>query len=142
MEREMLKENIAVLHHADSWKDAIKQAAQPLLEKAIINENYIAAMIKNVEDNGPYIVIMPDVAMPHSRSEDGAFQTAVSILKLEEGIQFPQEKEVHLIIALAARDNDAHMQLLSDMVDVFMDDEKMSKLLKSNDVEEIRAILS
>ena len=116
-------------------------AASPLLENGSIRASYIDAMIHNVEVNGPYIVIMPDVAMPHSRVEDGALKTDASILKLKDGVIFPQDNVVHLIIALSANDNDAHMQLLSDMVDVFMDEDKMNALLHAECVEEIRRVL-
>ena len=113
-----------------------------LLENGSIRASYIDAMIHNVEVNGPYIVIMPDVAMPHSRVEDGALKTDISILKLKDGVAFPQDNIVHLIIALSANDNDAHMQLLSDMVDVFMDEDKMNGLLHAECVEDIRRVLA
>lgn len=142
MKTGLLTEHINVVKQVESWQDAIREAAQPMLKKGIINEHYIECMIQNVKDNGPYIVIMPDVAMPHSRSEDGAFDTAVSILKLEKAVMFPQDKEVHLIIVLSAADNEAHMQLLSDMVDVFMDDEKMKRLMNCTQIDEIRNLLA
>lgn len=138
----ILKEHVQTKKSVKTWQEAIQEAAMPLLREGAISEHYIEAMIHNVEVNGPYIVIMPDVAMPHSRVEDGAFKTATSLLKLEEAVLFPQEKEVHLIIVLAANDNDAHMQLLSDMVDIFMDEDKMNGLLKANSKEEIEAILA
>ena len=80
--------------------------------------------------------------MPHSRVEDGALKTDISILKLKDGVAFPQDNIVHLIIALSANDNDAHMQLLSDMVDVFMDEDKMNGLLHAECVEDIRRVLA
>ena len=135
-------EFIQTKQKVESWQEAIRVAAKPMLDKGYINEQYIASMIQNVVDNGPYIVVMPDVAIPHTRVEDGSFQTSTSLLKLKEGVLFPQDKEVHLIIVLSAHDNDAHMALLSDMVDVFMDEEKMNILLSSNDCEHIRAITS
>lgn len=138
----IIREHVQTMKRVENWQEAIRKAAIPLLQIGAINEQYIEAMIHNVEVNGPYIVIMPDVAMPHSRVEDGAFSTATSLLKLEEGVLFPKEKEVHLIIVLAASDNDTHMQLLSDMVDLFMDEENMEKLLKTNSKDEIEAILA
>lgn len=142
MKSDLLTQHVSLLDHVDSWQAAIRTAAIPLLEKKIINEQYIDAMISNVIDNGPYIVIMPEVAMPHSRSEDGAFATAVSLLKLQEGVLFPQDKTVHLIIVLAAADNEAHMELLSDMVDVFMDEDKMERIWKAESIEAIKEALS
>ncbi|MDD3404207.1 MAG: PTS sugar transporter subunit IIA, partial [Hespellia sp.] len=49
------------------WKEAIRLVAQPLLENGCIEERYIDAMIRNVIENGPYIIIMPGLAMPHAR---------------------------------------------------------------------------
>ena len=124
---DLLGKHVQTAERAEDWKDAIRMAAAPL---------------HNVEVNGPYIVIMPDVAMPHSRVEDGALKTDISILKLKDGVAFPQDNIVHLIIALSANDNDAHMQLLSDMVDVFMDEDKMNGLLHAECVEDIRRVLA
>lgn len=137
----LLRQNIQTIDAVEDWKEAIALAAKPLLDKQCIEERYIQAMIQNVEDNGPYIVIMPYVAMPHSHSEDGANTTATAILKIRQAVLFPQDKEVYLIIVLAASDSEAHMQLLSDMVDVFMDEEKMESLLKANTKAELEAIL-
>lgn len=139
---DLLSRHIACKERVSDWKEAIALAAQPLVEDGSISTGYVQAMIHNVEENGPYIVIMPDVAMPHSRVEDGAFQTAVSILKLKEAVMFPQEKEVHLLLVLAAKDNDAHMQLLSDMVDVFMDEALMEQILQANEEARLRSLLS
>lgn len=138
----LLTENIHTKDHVSDWKEAIRVAALPLLHKGNISENYIDAMIANVVENGPYIVIMPRVAMPHARVEEGSYKTGTSVLKLRDGVMFPQDKEVQLIIVLSAKDNDAHMQLLSDMVDVFMDEDKMAALLACNDVDTIRELLS
>lgn len=139
--KNVLVENIQTKECVSDWKEAIRVAAMPLLHKGDINGNYVEAMIQNVIEHGPYIVIMPDVAMPHARVEEGSYTTATSILKLCNGVMFPQEKEVHLIIVLSAKDSGAHMQLLSDMVDVFMDEEKMKAILACNDTETIRKLL-
>ena len=71
---DLLGRHVQTAEKAEDWKEAIRMAASPLLENGSIRASYIDAMIHNVEVNGPYIVIMPDVAMPHSRVEDGAFE--------------------------------------------------------------------
>ena len=67
---DLLGKHVQTAERAEDWKDAIRMAAAPLLENGSIRASYIDAMIHNVEVNGPYIVIMPDVAMPHSRVEE------------------------------------------------------------------------
>ena len=60
------------------WRDAISESCQLLLDKKIIDQIYVDEIIRCVEEHGPYIVIVPEVAMPHS-SEDskGVFGTAI-----------------------------------------------------------------
>lgn len=134
-------EFIQIAQELPDWQSAIRYGAQPLKEAGYISEHYIDTMIRNVIAHGPYIVIMPDVAMPHACVEAGAYQTSTSLLKLQTGVMFPQNNEVHLLIVLCAGDNEAHMQLLSEMVDVLMDEEKMQQLLACDDVESIRELL-
>ena len=71
MLKDILADNITVLTKVESWQKAIEIAATPLLEKNKIKESYIQAMIGNIKKFGEYIIIAPNVAMPHSRPEDG-----------------------------------------------------------------------
>ena len=58
MLKEFLKNNIILTDEFDSWELAIKQASEHLLEKNIIKESYVEAMINSVYKNGPYMIIM------------------------------------------------------------------------------------
>ena len=46
------------------WRDAIIRSAQPLLDQGKIEDKYIDAMIDNVKENGAYIIISPEFALP------------------------------------------------------------------------------
>lgn len=129
-----------VTNHVKGWKEAIYLAAKPMLEQGWVTENYVGKMINNVVENGPYIVIMPHVALPHTRSEDGALATSISIVKLVEPVLFPEDKEVKLVIAFSAHDNDTHMKLLSSLVDVLMDNDVMNQTLKCSDVDQLKDV--
>jgi PTS system mannitol-specific IIA component/PTS system ascorbate-specific IIA component len=137
MLKEMLKNNINVIDEVSSWEEAIRIAAAPLKESGFIKEEYISAMLKNVVNNGPYIVIMPGLAIPHSRPEDGVLKTGMSLLKLLKSVKFPEGKEVELIIVLAANDSDVHVELISELTDLLMEDEAMKKLFSSKSKEEV-----
>ncbi|MBS3991747.1 MAG: PTS sugar transporter subunit IIA [Erysipelothrix sp.] len=124
----------------DNWIDSIKVAAKPLLDAGCINENYIDAMIDNVKNNGSYIVIVPFVALPHSRAEMGALKTGVSILKLDQPVLYPDNKPVKLIISFSANDNNQHMELLSVLAEVLMDETKLTGILETNDIQQIEKL--
>jgi PTS system mannitol-specific IIA component len=137
MLREMLKNNINVVDEVSCWQEAIKVAAAPLKEKGFIKEEYISAMVENVVKNGPYIVIMPGIAMPHSRPEHGVLKTGVSLLKLSKSVKFPEDKDVELIIVLAANDSEMHLQLISGLTNLLMEEESMEKLFLAKSKEEV-----
>lgn len=137
MLKEMLENNINVIDEVSSWQEAIKIAAAPLKENGFIKEEYISAMLENVVNNGPYIVIMPGLAIPHSRPEHGVIKTGMSLLKLLKSVRFPEDKEVKLIIVLAANDSDVHMKLISELTDLLMEDEAMEKLFSARSKEEV-----
>ena len=142
MLKKMLENNIQVINEAKSWEDAINIAAKPLLEGGNIKEEYINSMVENVVKNGPYIVIMPGVAIPHARPECGVINTGISLLKLKNSIKFPKDKDVELLIVLAANDNDMHLEIISKLTDILMDDDIFENIMKSNDREEIVRCLS
>lgn len=137
MLREMLENNINVVDEVSCWQEAIKVAAAPLKEKGFIKEEYISAMVENVVKNGPYIVIMPGIAMPHSRPEDGVLITGVSLLKLSKSVKFPEDNNVELIIVLAANDSEMHLKLISGLTNLLMEEESMEKLFLAKSKEEV-----
>ena len=48
------------------WKEAIRMSCKPLLDNHMIEPAYVDTIVQNVVDNGPYIVIVPGIAMPHA----------------------------------------------------------------------------
>ena len=86
---EFIEDRIYFEERMDSWEDAIKTAASPLLDQGFIKAEYIDAMIDNVNKNGAYMIIVPGFAMPHARPECGAVKTGMSVLHLKEPVVFP-----------------------------------------------------
>ena len=82
MLEKILDGNIQIIDSVIDWKESIKIAGNPLLQKNIITENYITAMIESIEKLGFYVILRENLAMPHARPEDGTLGTGVSLLKL------------------------------------------------------------
>jgi mannitol operon transcriptional antiterminator len=135
----LTKETIQYKSEVNDWKEAIKLASEPLLTNMYITEDYIQAMIANVEELGPYVVIAPELALPHARPEDGVNKIGMSLLRLEKSVYF-SEKEKHrvkLIVVLAAVDNEKHLRALSQLTTMLSDQEVLQKVMSSESVEEI-----
>lgn len=125
------EKNITFSNQVSDWKEAIRKAAQPLLVTEVIEERYVDAMINNVEKLGDYIILVPNVAMPHARPEYGTKGTGVSFLKLSKSVVFGENKEVKLIICLATKDNEEHLSLLQNISFLIDEEEKVDALINT-----------
>jgi PTS system ascorbate-specific IIA component len=135
-------EHIQVLDQVENWEESIKVAAGPLLKDGIITESYLNKMIDNVHIMGAYIVISNDIAMPHARPEDGARETAISILKLKNRVRFTAEKEVNVILALACSTNEDHIRTLKYVSTVLSDKQNYLKLMKAESIDELYSLFN
>lgn len=135
------RDKIKVIESVANWEEGIKKASFPLLKKEYISEDYVKAMIQDIKEFGPYMIIAPGIALPHSRPEHGVNKLGMSLLKINEGVLFPTNESVHLIIVLAAVDNNSHLDALSKLAKILMEEDKREGLLKANNVEELEYLL-
>lgn len=137
MLKDYLVGNIILKEKVPDWRQAIRTAAQKLLEKEYIEDKYIDKMIENVEKLGPYIILSDDVAMPHSRPEDGVKKTGISLLKLDEGVDFGDNSSIRLIFILAAKNSNSHIDMITELVNMLQNDKKLNRVLNSKTENEI-----
>lgn len=135
---------IAVKDSFSDWKEAVTYSGNLLLKERKIEKSYIDAMINNIEEIGPYILIAPKVAMPHSRPEHGVNEKGISVVVLKEPTYLGGniEKEVKLIICLAATDADSHLELLKTVSTWLADDTTRNKIMNAETEEALDEILS
>lgn len=141
--KELIEEKRVVYRDSvGDWKEAIKTAAQPLLEQDLIEEDYITAMIDSVEEHGPYIVIAPNIAIPHAKKETAVNETSMSFMRLKKAVNFGDapEHKAKLIFILASIDNESHLSLLENMVTKLSDQEVVDQLLKSENIDDLKKI--
>lgn len=127
--------------HAATWQEAIQLAASPLVELGTVKESYVTAMVDSIEKNGPYVVITPLVAIPHARPEEGVHSLSMSLLKLEQAVDFAPDKPVQLIIVLAAVDSDSHLRALIQLTNLLNDPANIQKMLEATDKEQLLEII-
>ena len=97
------EEHIQIKEKVSNWEESIQIAAQPLLEVGYFNQAYINSMIQSVHDMGPYIVIAPEIAIAHARPNDDVHKVGLSLLKLNEHINFSDNSHyASLIFVLSA----------------------------------------
>lgn len=130
------QENVQICETADDWREAIKISVLPLEYGGYVKSCYKDGVIKNIEKLGPYIIIADHIALPHARPEQGAIETQISITLFRQNIIFDgREATARLFVALAAKDNDSHLDALVQISELLSDENEVEKILESPDVQ-------
>jgi mannitol operon transcriptional antiterminator len=120
-----------------SYEEAIKIASKPLIDKKYIKPFYVNSMINAVKDNGPYIVVATDIALPHARPINGSEKLGFSVTIFDHPVIFSEEKSVHLLIVLSGLDPMTHIALLKYIALRIDFPNKMEQLIKKKSKKEI-----
>lgn len=133
------KKLIQVNVEAKDWQEAITKSSIPLLNNKYINENYVNSIISRINKYGPYMVIAPGIAMPHSSSEEGAIKTGLSITTLKKPVKFNHKTNdpIHTVIMLSATNNYAHIEALTEILEILSEKSNLEILKTSQDINTI-----
>ncbi|WJY89149.1 PTS sugar transporter subunit IIA [Corynebacterium confusum] len=128
---------------AADWRAAITRAGRLLEASGSATADYTQAMIKTVEDNGPYILVAPGFAFAHARPSEAVRHTAISWVRLAEPVRFGHSTNdpVTLVVALAARDDFAHTRAMKELARVLGDAEKQELLAVVTSEGQLRNVL-
>ena len=137
-------DTIHIRHDITDWRDAVKASAEPLLANGTITADYVEAIFAQHEKLGPYYVLAPGIAMPHARPEEGAKGLGLSLLTLPHGVKFNSEDNdpVYSVVMLAAPDKHSHIELISELAELFSSEEEMQKIFAAKDIKTIQEIIS
>ncbi|MBQ9614777.1 MAG: PTS sugar transporter subunit IIA [Selenomonadaceae bacterium] len=144
----MFKEFVEKKHYSfhegfDDWRDAIRAACQPLLDDGTIEKEYPEIIIQKVEELGPYIVIAPNICIPHAERGRGVNDTAMCFMKTERPVRFDEndsEKDARIFVVLAATDDEVHLNNLMALSETLSDEAIVEKLLQAKTAEDLAAI--
>lgn len=139
-----LIEKKRVSFHAgfENWEDAIAASCAPLLEQGVVEQSYIDLIISNVKELGAYIVIAPNICIPHAQEGAGVHDTAVCFMKTEQPVKFNDDpdQDACIFFAFSSVNNDAHLENLDAVVSLLAEEEHLKKILAAKSVEDLRTL--
>lgn len=102
----------------DTWEEAVKASGRPLVDSGDITDDYVDAVIANIKEAGPYVVITKGVALPHATNRVGVNNTAMSCVRLKAPVCFGSEENdpVRFEFMLATVDATSHLKALTSLV--------------------------
>lgn len=127
---------------AKDWREAIRLAGSLLKEAGTITADYTEAMVRSVEETGPYIVVAPGFAFAHARPSEAVKETSLSWVRLDKPVEFGHESNdpVDLVVAFAARSDSEHLQAMRQLAKLLAT--KRNELDRAESEEELRAVLT
>jgi Phosphotransferase system mannitol/fructose-specific IIA domain (Ntr-type) len=124
--------------------DTVQKAGELLVATGSAEERYIEAMKESLRTNGPYMVIVPGLALLHARPQDGVKKLCMSLVTLANPIDFGNEDNdpVRLAFALGAVDNNKHLEAMAALANLMQDESVLDKLATSTSIDDVMSIIS
>ncbi|MER5888193.1 PTS sugar transporter subunit IIA [Streptomyces sp. NPDC001941] len=128
---------------ADSWREAVEAAGALMVATGAATDAYTGEMVRNVEENGPYIVIAPGFALAHARPSPAVLRTGMSWVRLARPVAFGHETNdpVGLVVGLAAKDAAEHTAAMGALARLLADPEAERALRAATGPDEVHALL-
>ena len=122
---------------ADSWEEAIKMSGEKLLHENIVSEGYLDEIIDLINKFGSYMVIQEGIILSHARGNESVSKTGISILLLDEPVEFPENEKVKLLITLASKDKREHLNGLMEFINTLREVKLLDTLENCQTISEI-----
>lgn len=139
---DMVRQKRVCFHKCFSnWEEAVKASYQTLIDDGTIEPCYIDQVIGSIKELGPYIVLAPDIAMPHTTmGAKGVKSSAVCFMKVEQPVHFTEgdpENDARLFFSLAAQNPEEHLENMQKLAEELMTEGLTDDLLLCETEEDI-----
>ncbi len=140
----LIPETMRLRVHVTDPMHAVQKAGELLIASGGVEERYIDAMQQSLQTHGPYMVIVPGVALLHARPGDGVKRPCMSLLTLDPPIAFGNEDNdpVSLAIAFGAVDRLKHLEALTTLSTLLADEQALAVIRSSTSPEEVLQIIA
>lgn len=141
---ELADRAIVLRARASDWREAIRIAGDALVDSGCTTAEYTEAMIRMVDDHGPYIVIAPGLALAHARPGPEVRCDGLSVVTLAEPVEFghAHNDPVRVVIGLAGAAPGSHLDAVAELANAFNDAAAIPALAAAATRDEVRAILA
>ncbi|TPW77263.1 PTS sugar transporter subunit IIA [Schumannella soli] len=137
-------EVIVIRGEAADWRAAVRLAGDALVRGGATRPPYSDAMVRMIDEHGPYAVISPGLALAHARPGPDVLADGLSVVTLAEPVLFghPQNDPVRVVLGLAVATPARHLTAIADLANVFNDSDTTERLAAADDADAVRAILA
>ena len=122
---------------ASSWKEVIEIVGNILVRNGKVDKSFINSMIGVVEEFGPYMILIPQVAFFHGRPGPEVHEACLSLITLKNPVYFTEfdNQMITCAFGFGAIDSDSHINMLMS-VSTLLQDERFIELIRNNGSKE------
>ena len=81
------------------------------------------------------------VILAHAKPEDGVHSLDISLALFKEPVIFPGERKASVIIILAAEDQEKHLKILQDVLELVSSPDRFISLLECNSPKDVLSVV-
>lgn len=134
--------NIRIKEKAANWEEAVRKAGAVLLSAGSITSTYIDNMVQSIRDLGPYIVIMPGLALAHAAPCEAVIKTDAALVTLASPISFGSVNDpVNVVLCICCTDKTSHLESLSALANLLLFETTVAAIANASSAEEVTEIL-
>ena len=120
------------------WKEAVKIAAQPLIEDEYIEEAYVEDMINVVQTVGNYMVFIPEIAFVHAPPAH-VKKNHMAFLQLKHVIRFGVKSKADVKVMIVVANKNENENLL-ELIQILTKDDNVKKFKEAKSYEDLLKI--
>jgi PTS system ascorbate-specific IIA component len=134
---------IIVGAEADDWRAAVRLVGRALTASGATRPGYADEMIRMIDEHGPYVVIAPGLALAHARPGPDVLADGLAVVTLATPVSFghPHNDPVSVVLGLAIKSADAHIETVAELANVFNDSRAIARLTTAASVAEVLEIM-
>ena len=130
------KESIRLNINVNNLNELIEFTGQTMISAGLVKEDYTEELKNQIMQYGKYILIGEKTILPHGQLLKNVKKTGFSLITLKKGIDF-LGSEVKIVICLASRNKDEHLQAVLELNRYMKKPDFESELLSKKTAEEM-----
>lgn len=124
-----------------TWEQAVKMSGKELINRGNVAPQYLDNIILRLRHYGPYMFITEGVVLAHAKPEEGVYRIGISLNIFKKAVVFTDSYKAHIIIILAPEDQEKHLKILRDIINIFLVRERTERLTQADSPEECCELL-
>ena len=127
-----------------SWEEAIRISCKQLEAAGIVDSSFAQILIDSVLEHGPYIVLLPNLAMPHtSTNAEGVNDTAIAFTRFKNPVSFDSEdgsKDAQVFFTLASTDEQQHLKNMASLFELLSEGNSLELVMDIRSFEDLEDV--